>query len=87
MGNPISLPPDRPILESGEKFAKEATREPHTKIGVEGTLPQGGAPADATISITTHGETERVAWSFGGWVKRKFQRDGTSAGVKGEIDF
>ena len=76
-----------PIAASGEKFAKEAALEPHTKIGIEGNLPEGGGAGDATISITEHGETDRIAWSFGGWVKRVFKRGGTSAGVKGEIDF
>lgn len=72
---------DKPITASGEKFAK-AEAEKHTTVAVEGTLADG-----VTGSITTGGETERVAWSVGAWVKRTFQRGGTSAGVKGEIKF
>jgi hypothetical protein len=70
-------PRNTSILKSGEKF---------TTIAVEAEKPQGGT-GSAGASITTGGSTEKVAWSLSAWVKRKFQRAGTSAGVNAEIKF
>ncbi len=78
--------PEQSILKSGEKFAKEeATRA--TTLGVEGQLPGSGAPGEVTTTIATSGSTKWFDWMGGAWIKRKFQRGGTSAGVKGEIKF
>jgi len=75
-----------PITNSGTKLAK-AEAEKHTTIGLEGAKAEGGQPAEATASITTEHEGEKVSWSLGAWFKRKFQRDGNSGGLKGEIKF
>jgi hypothetical protein len=67
------------LLEQGKKKA--------TTIAIEGGLPEGGAPGEVTTSITTEKDAGKITWSVGAWFKRKFQRGGTSAGVKGEIKF
>lgn len=77
---------NRPIAASADKFAKEEAQR-GTTVGFEGHLPQGGAPADATVTVTTSGATEKFGWSIGAWFKRAFTRKGNSAGVKGEIKF
>jgi hypothetical protein len=74
--------PDNSILKSGEKFAKEAG----TTIAVEAVKPQGQT-GELTASITHAGETEKASWDLTAWFKRKFQKDGNSAGVKGEVRF
>lgn len=78
--------PLKPITASGEKFAREEGKRT-TTIGFEAEKAEGGAPAEATVTVGTEGSTSRFDWGVGAWVKRKFQRGGTSAGVKGEIKF
>lgn len=74
--------PPNSILKSGEKFAKEAG----TTIAVEAEKPQG-QNGEVAASVTHAGETEKASWGFTAWVKRRFQKGGTSAGVKGEVRF
>jgi hypothetical protein len=76
-----------PISKSGEKFAKEEAEKPHTTVGVAGALPEGNQPAEATVSVTSEHDGDKVSWSVTGWFKRKFMRGGSSAGVSGEIKF
>lgn len=75
-----------PISASGDKIAK-AEAEKHTTIALEGSKAEGGQPAEATISVDTEHDSGRVTWGIGAWFKRKFQRGGSSAGVKGKIEF
>ena len=77
---PEQLPPESFLRASLDKFAAEEAKR--TTIAVEGTKADG-----VTGSITTSGGNDKVAWSFGAWVRRKFQRGGTSGGIKGEIKF
>lgn len=79
-------PPDHPILASGEKFATQEAQR-HTTVDVEASLPEGGAPAEATVTVGTAGSTRWFDWGASAWFRRKFQRGGSSAGVKGEIKF
>lgn len=75
-----------PIAASADKFAKaEATH--HTTVGFDASLPAGGAPADATITVGTSGSTKWFDFGVSAWVKRQFTRKGTSAGVSGTIEF
>lgn len=66
------------IRASADRLAKAETQ---TTITVEGTK------TDATASVTSAHDGERVSWSLTAWVKRKFQKGGTSGGVKGEVSF
>ena len=74
------------VLSTGTKLAK-AEAEKATTIALEGSKAEGGEPADVTVSIDTAGSSRWFAWGVGAWVRRKFQRGGTSGGVKGEIKF
>lgn len=81
---PQALPPDS-IRASADRLAKaEAART--TTIGLEAQKPEGG-PAEATVTLGTAGSTRWFDWGAAGWIRRKFQRGGTSTGVKGEIKF
>lgn len=77
---------DNPILKSGEKFATEEAKRT-TTIEFEAEKAEGGAPAEATITVGTEGSTRWFDWGVGAWFKRKFQRGGSSTGVKGKIEF
>jgi hypothetical protein len=82
---PEQLPPEAPIRASLDKFAKQEA-ERHTTLGIEATKAVDG-PAEATVTLSTAGSTSWFDWGVGAWVRRKFQRGGTSGGVKGEIKF
>lgn len=75
-----------PILESGKKFA-QAEGEKHTTVGIDGALPGDGKPGEATVSVTSEHDGDKVSWSVGAWFRRVFTRGGSSAGVKGQIKF
>ncbi len=80
------------ILKSGEKFAQaEGTKaaeehKTHTALTFEGEKSQAG-PGSITIGLETKHEGEHVTITAGGWFKRVFQPGGSSAGVKGKIEF
>lgn len=71
------------ILDTGERLAKEAG----TTVALEASKAEGAEPAEATVTVETSGRWRKLVWGAGVWVKRKFTRGGTSAGVKGEIKF
>lgn len=71
------------ILDTGERLAQEAG----TTVALEASKAEGAAPAEATVSIETAGRWRKLVWGAGVWVKRKFTRGGTSAGVTGKIEF
>ncbi len=83
---PEQLPPEAPIHASLDKFAKQES-EKHNTLGFEASKAEGGEPAEATVTLSTAGSTTWFDWGVGAWVRRKFQRGGTSTGVKGEIKF
>ncbi len=85
MADQNSPPTTSPILASGERLAKAAATS--TTIAVEGELPRPGAPGEVTTSIATAHEGERMSWRLTAWFKRKFQRGGSSGGLKGEVEF
>lgn len=76
------MPPPDSILKSGEKFANEAG----TTIGLEASKPEGQT-GEVTASVTHAGETAKASWGITAWFKRKFQRGGSSAGLRGEVKF
>ena len=67
------------LLEQGRKAA--------TKIAFDASLPEGSAPGEATVEVGTEIKKGRFDLGIAAWVKRKFMRGGTSAGVRGEIKF
>ena len=67
------------LLEQGRKAA--------TKIAFDASLPEGGAPAEANVSVGTEVTKGRFSLGVAAWFRRKFMHDGNSAGLKGEIKF
>lgn len=67
------------LLEQAKKHA--------TKIAFDASLPEGSAPGEASVEVGVDAKKGRFDLGLSAWVKRKFMRGGTSAGIKGEVKF
>lgn len=65
----------------------EQARKHATKIAFDASLPEGDAPGEANVEVGVEAKKGRFDFGIAAFFKRKFQRGGTSAGVKGEIKF